>query len=62
MSPLTSASGVLCQCNQPVALNSGDVSQQVGVGRAGPLDNADPAQNRAPAARLVQPVSGSMRR
>jgi hypothetical protein len=50
---LTALPGVLREGNQPVALDDGRIGQQVGIGRAGALDDSDSAQKIDPAARSV---------
>jgi hypothetical protein len=60
LAPLPAPSRVLGKGDEPISLNGTIVGQKVGIGRAGALDNADPAQNNAPAARLVQSDKGPM--
>ena len=59
---LAAAAGVLGQRDQPVAFQRGQVSQQVGIGRAGTLDNANSTQKSDPAARSLSTCSGPIRR
>jgi hypothetical protein len=48
---------VLRQRDEPVALDGVRIGQQVGIGRAGALDDADSAQKIDPAARSVMPFN-----
>lgn len=50
---LPAPAGSLFQSNQPVTLNGARVAKQIGVSRAGSLDDADSAQKSDPAARSV---------
>ena len=59
---LTAAPGVLGQRDQPIAFLRIIIGKQIGVGRAGPLDDADVAQKSDPAARSVRSCSGPMSR
>lgn len=54
--------GVLVERDEPVALVQRLIGNDVGVGRTGPLDNPDTAQNKDPAARSLIAPSGPMRR
>jgi hypothetical protein len=49
---------ILVQRDQPIALDRAVIGNEVRVGRAGALDDPDAAQNRLPAARSVNAVSG----
>jgi hypothetical protein len=51
---LAPASRRLFERDQPVAFDGGLVSEEVGIGRAGPLDDADAAQKIDPAARSAK--------
>jgi hypothetical protein len=53
MAALAAPSRVLLQGDEPVAFNRAQVTQKVGVGRAGALDDPDSAQKIDPAARSV---------
>ena len=59
---LPAAAGVLRERDQPIPFKGGFVRKQVGIGRAGALDDADAAQKRLPAARSVRLPSGPMRK
>jgi hypothetical protein len=50
---LSSPARFLLERDQPVAFDQAFVGKNVGVGRAGALDDADSAQNKDPAARSV---------
>jgi hypothetical protein len=60
--PLAAPARHLLQRYEPVAFRGARVGEKVGVGRAGPLDNADAAQKSDPAARSVTELSGPMSR
>jgi hypothetical protein len=49
---------LLRQRDKPIPLGCGFVSNEVGIGRAGALDDPDAAQNSDPAARSVSVPSG----
>ena len=51
-----------CQRDQPVAFDRVWIGKQVGIGRAGALDDPDAAQNSDPAARSVSAPSGPISR
>lgn len=59
---LPSLARVLVERDEPVALYAFGQGHQVGVGRAGPLDDPDPGQNRLPAALSVSDPSGLINR
>jgi hypothetical protein len=59
---LAAAAGLLDLRDQPVAFAGLRASKQVGVGRAGALDDPDSAQNRLPAARSATAPSGPISR
>jgi hypothetical protein len=59
---LPTAAVGLIERDEPVAFDSGFVSEKVGVGRAGLLDDTDAAQNSDPAARSVSAPSGPISR
>ena len=50
--------GKLLPRDQPIAFAGLRIGNQVGVGRAGLLDDADAAQKSDPAARSVSELSG----
>jgi len=54
---LPAPSGGLLERDQPIAFDGARVGNQVGVGRAGLLDDADTAQKSDPAARSLSPPS-----
>ena len=60
--PLATLARLLFKRNQPVALDGAVVGQEIGIGRAGPLDDADAAQKRLPAALSVKRPSGPIKR
>jgi len=49
---------LLVKRDQPIAFDGIGVGNDVGVGRAGPVDGPDTGQNRLPAARSANVVSG----
>jgi len=57
----TLAQGLHCP-GLTILFEGGVIGKQIGVGRAGPLNDADAAQKRLPAARSVKLPSGPMRR
>ena len=59
---LASPARLLFERDQPVAFPRGAVDNEVGVGRAGPLDDTGAAQKSDPAARSVSALSGAIRR
>jgi hypothetical protein len=56
------ATAVLRQGDEPIAFDGLGVGEQRAVGRPDPLDDADSAQNRLPAALLVSRPSGPISR
>ena len=59
---LTSATRLLIERDEPIAFDRASFGNQVGIGRAGALDDADAGQNRLPAALSVSAPKGPMRR
>ncbi len=59
---LAALAGILRQSDEPIAFDGRFVGDEVGVGRAGALDNADAAQKSEPAARSVSAPSGPINR
>lgn len=59
---LAASPRVLGQCDQPIAFGRIRVRKQVGIGRAGTLDDPDTAQKSDPAARSARLPSGPIRR
>ena len=53
---------LLVERDQPIAFDGLVVGNEIGIGRAGALDNSDAGQNRLPAARSVRAVSGPISR
>ena len=62
MAALPAPARLLLERDQPVAFGGGSVGNDVGIGRAGALDDPDAAQKSDPAARSVTELSGPMRR
>jgi hypothetical protein len=59
---LPTLSGPLLERDEPIAFGGRSVSDKIGVGRVGALDDADSAQNSDPAARSVSVLNGPMSR
>lgn len=62
LAALAALSGGLLKRDQPVPFGRALIREEVGVGRAGSLDNPDSGQRSAPAARSASVPSGPMRR
>jgi hypothetical protein len=60
--PLPALARFLFERDQPLALACCKIGNQVGIGRAGALDEADAVQKSVPAARSDSAVSGPMSR
>jgi hypothetical protein len=60
--PLPTSAGILVQGDQPIAFVGAGISKNVGIGRAGPLDDPDPSQKIDPAARSAIAPSGPISR
>jgi len=60
LTPLPPPARLLFERDKPVAFASDGVGNEVGIGRAGSLDDADSAQKSVPAARSVNALRGSM--
>ena len=61
-SALPSPARFLLEGDEPVAFDCGVVGDEVGVGRAGALDDPDPRQKSVPAARSLSAPSGPISR
>jgi len=59
---LPALAALLLQRDEPIAFDRQLIGQQRAVGRAEPVDDANTAQNRLPAARLVTSPSGPISR
>lgn len=60
LAALPATTRLLVKRDQPIAFAGISVSEKIGVGRAGAIDDADSAQKIDPAARLVICKSGPL--
>jgi hypothetical protein len=62
LTALPALSGILVQRDEPIAFNGVVIGCNVGVGRAGPLNDPDTAQKIDPAAMSLSVPSGPISR
>ena len=60
LATLPSLARILRQGDEPSAFHRRSIGKQIGIGRAGTLNDADAAQNRLPAALSLRLPSGPM--